>query len=32
MDYNDASFATRLVAFAAVENVSLSGSFCAIFG
>ncbi len=28
---SDASFATRLVAFAAVEGIFFSGSFCAIF-
>lgn len=30
-DRNSASFATRLVAFAAVEGIFFSGSFCAIF-
>jgi len=29
--YNDASFATRIVAFAAVEGIFFSGSFCAIY-
>jgi ribonucleotide reductase beta subunit family protein with ferritin-like domain len=28
---NDASFATRVIAFAAVEGIFFSGSFCAIF-
>jgi ribonucleoside-diphosphate reductase beta chain len=31
IDNNDASFATRLLAFAAVEGIFFSGSFCAIF-
>ena len=31
IDNNDASFATRLLAFAAVEGIFFSGAFCAIF-
>ena len=31
IDNNEASFATRLLAFAAVEGIFFSGSFCAIF-
>lgn len=31
MDSKDASFASRLVAFAAVEGIFFSGSFCAIY-
>ena len=31
IDNKDASFATRLVAFAAIEGIFFSGAFCAIF-
>jgi ribonucleoside-diphosphate reductase beta chain len=31
IDNNEASFATRLLAFAAVEGIFFSGAFCAIF-
>jgi ribonucleoside-diphosphate reductase beta chain len=31
IDNNDATFATRLLAFAAVEGIFFSGAFCAIF-
>lgn len=31
MDSKHASFASRLVAFAAVEGIFFSGSFCAIY-
>ena len=31
IDHPDASFATRLLAFAAVEGIFFSGAFCAIF-